>query len=128
MEWERAVAQQPPGWAVEREETFEWITELDGVVGEVTACVDGSMFDAFDERFTTLGWAFLVMKEGRALGVARGTLPRYVRGACHGDRKNRDWDVCDLFKSLARQHLSCVFVLRVRFCSWLPKHKLLTNV
>ena len=79
MEWERALVQQPRGWAVRREETFEWLIEPEGIVSGVNVYVDGSMFDAFEERFTTLGWAFAVVKEGKVMALARGTPPPHVR-------------------------------------------------
>ena len=49
------------------------------MVGGVRVFLDGSIVDAFDERFTTLGWAFAVVKDGKVLGLARGTPPPYVR-------------------------------------------------
>ena len=47
--------------------------------GGAEAFFDGSMFDNFDDRFTALGWAFVVVAEGAVVGLARGVPPQHVR-------------------------------------------------
>ena len=116
MKWERALMPpsrdppKPPG------ESFQWIVEPATLVEGASVYMDGSVFDGPGPDYAVCGWSFVVVKNGEAVGVARGTLPSHVRTAmavgevhhssaiffhrlpvCENDRKGRSsqgdiWD------------------------------------
>ena len=79
MEWERGlvleqkVGRRPP------QETFRWVSEPSEMFGNVNVYMDGSMYDGFDDRLAVFGWAFVIVKEGKVVGSARGNPPPHVR-------------------------------------------------
>ena len=79
MEWERGLACGPKVTREAPQEKFQWVVEPCGLVSDGRVYLDGSMYDAFDERYTVLGWAFAIVVGGEVVGSARGVPPPYVR-------------------------------------------------
>ena len=79
MEWERGLVRKPSIARRERVETLEWVVEVRGLIRDAVVFIDGSQYDAFDEDFLTLGWAFAVFVRGELVGLARGRPPPFVR-------------------------------------------------
>ena len=77
-EWERGFMHCALDELRKPMEEFEWVIEVDGIVGGANVYMDGSMYDGFDERCAVFGWAYVVVKEGRVVGLARGVPPPHV--------------------------------------------------
>ena len=78
-EWERGLTIGPIVVRRRTQESFIWLIEPCGLLEYVNVYIDGSLYDAFDERFAALGWAMVIVREGVVLGLARGIPPNYVK-------------------------------------------------